>query len=88
VSARRRRSRAAHALVLRPGGDPDGRGAEPLAFPPDAPPMFQGPTNLRVLARVSSVLYGPHRFTPGQVFTADALAAERLVTEGTAGVVE
>jgi hypothetical protein len=50
--------------------------------------MFAGPTRLRVSARVSSVLYGPNRFVPGQVFTADASAAERLVSEGAAEVVE
>jgi hypothetical protein len=60
----------------------------PLAYPPGAPPMFAGPTKLRVSERVSSVLYGPHSFMPGQEFTADARAAERLVEEGPAEVVE
>jgi hypothetical protein len=70
-------------------GGPSGSGEEPspLAFPPAAP-MFAGPVRLRVSARVNSVLYGPHRFIPGQVFTADARAAERLVSEGSAEVVE
>jgi hypothetical protein len=65
-------------------------GEEPslLAFPPEASPMFPGPTNVRVTSRVSSVLYGPQRYVPGQVFTADARAAERLVEEGSAEVVE
>jgi hypothetical protein len=63
-------------------------GEEPsaLAFPPEPPPTFSGPVRLRVSARVSVVLYGPHRFTPGQTFMADARAAERLVTQGAAEV--
>ena len=63
-------------------------GEEPKSpgVPAAAPPMFSGPVRVRVSARVSSVLYGPHRFASGQVFTADARAAERLVTEGAAEV--
>jgi hypothetical protein len=69
-------------------GTPTGEEPSPLAFPAEALPMFAGPTRLRVCDRVSSVLYGPQRYVPGQVFTADAKAAERLVSEGAAEAVE
>jgi hypothetical protein len=71
-----------------PAEAPTDQEPSPLAYPANPLPMFAGPTRLRVSARVSSVLYGPHRFAPGQVFTADARAAELLVSEGSAEVVE
>jgi len=71
-----------------PAHTPVGEEPSPLAFAPPPVSMFAEPTKLRVTSRVHSILYGPHRFTPGQEFTADATTAERLVADGHAEVVE
>jgi hypothetical protein len=79
---------ATRLVVLVRADTPVGEEPSPLVFPATGAPMFAGPTRLRVSPRVSSVLYGPPRFITGQVFTADAKAAERLVNEGCAEVIE